>query len=105
MAAYLESLRRVGGENAEVLLPAHGPPITDPAGHVAHYIQHRLQREAKVLEALGSSSLAVEELVPRAYPEIAPAIYPLAAQSLLAHLIKLRSDGKASCGADGRWSR
>ena len=39
-----------------------------------------------------SSALA---LVPTAYPDVAPAIYPLAARSLLAHLYKLRDEGWA----------
>jgi len=96
MAAYLSSLRLIASLNPSVLLPAHGPPIHDPQGHLAHYIQHRLQREAKVLGALGKQPRTVDELVPLAYPEISPTIYGLAAQSLLAHLIKLGSDGKAA---------
>jgi len=36
----------------------------------------------------------VEVIVPGAYAEVSPSLYPLAARSLLAHLIKLEAEGK-----------
>jgi hypothetical protein len=42
-------------------------------------------------------------LVPPAYPDVPPAIYPLAARSLLAHLIKLERDGRARRDGE-RWA-
>ena len=104
MSAYLSSLARLRTENARRLLPAHGLPIDDPAARIDGYIAHRLAREQKVLAALTETPTAVGELVPLAYPEISPAIYALAAQSLLAHLLKLASDGKAR-RHDELWSR
>ena len=55
--------------------------------------------------ALGVAPATVEALVPPAYPDLAPALYPLAARSLLAHLHKLVHEGRARRHADGRWSR
>lgn len=92
MGLYLDSLRRLKGLGARVLYPAHGDPIPDPAACVDHYVAHRLGREAKVHAAVEAGAAPVEDLVPRAYPEVAPALYPLAARSLLAHLLKLEED-------------
>jgi glyoxylase-like metal-dependent hydrolase (beta-lactamase superfamily II) len=105
MAVYLDSLRLLRARNAPLLLPAHGPPIEDANGKLDFYVKHRLEREARVLAALSPAPRTVEELVPPAYPDIAPAIYPLAARSLLAHLLKLERDGRAARDPndDDRW--
>ncbi len=98
MRLYLASLERLRGfvrDGARWLLPSHGPPIGEPEALLAFYVKHRLERESKVIAAMQQSPATVEELVPRAYPEVAPAIYPLAARSLLAHLLKLRDEGRA----------
>jgi glyoxylase-like metal-dependent hydrolase (beta-lactamase superfamily II) len=98
MAAYLGSLARLRALGAACLLPAHGPPIAGPdqvAAKLDFYVAHRLEREARVAAALSGAPRTVEELVPPAYPDVPPAIYPLAARSLLAHLIKLEREGRA----------
>jgi glyoxylase-like metal-dependent hydrolase (beta-lactamase superfamily II) len=103
MAEYLQSLRRVRSQRPRVLLPAHGPPIEDADGKLDFYVAHRLQREARVFAALSvTEPRTVEELVPPAYPDVSPAIYALAARSLLAHLIKLERDRRARRDGD-RW--
>lgn len=107
MAIYLDSLRRLRtlvDEGARWLLPAHGPAIADAAGKLDFYLAHRLEREARVLAALDSEPRSVAELVPLAYPDVPPAIYPLAARSLLAHLLKLAQDGRALVDGE-RWRR
>jgi hypothetical protein len=87
-----------------VALPAHGGPIDEPSALFDHYVVHRLAREAKVLAALekapatGAPSTA---LVPLAYADTTPALWPIAALSLEAHLIKLEREGRAAQAADG----
>jgi glyoxylase-like metal-dependent hydrolase (beta-lactamase superfamily II) len=103
MRLYLDSLARLRALGARRLLPAHGEPVDDPERLLSFYVAHRLEREARVLAALRAGAAPVEELVPRAYPEVAPALYALAARSLLAHLLKLRDEGRALESA-GVWS-
>src|SRR5262249_52343642 len=102
MRLYLASLERLRSLRAKKLLPAHGDPIDDAEAHLSFYIAHRLQREAKVVAALQQGADTVANLGPVAYPDVAPAIYPLAARSLLAHLLKLRNEGRA-VEEDGVW--
>jgi len=109
MIAYLASLGRLRGLGARWLLPAHGPPIADADALLDFYVAHRLERERRVLAALSAEPRTVEELVPPAYPDVAPAIYGLAARSLLAHLHKLEREGRArkissSDGSGDRWT-
>jgi glyoxylase-like metal-dependent hydrolase (beta-lactamase superfamily II) len=104
MAVYLASLALVKAESASWLLPAHGPPIRDADGKLDFYVAHRLEREQRVLAALSDEPRTVEELVPPAYPDVPPHIWPLAARSLLAHLYKLRNEGRAISDGE-RWRR
>jgi hypothetical protein len=56
---------------------------------------HRLARENKVLNAVRQAGGAtLDALVPVVYDDVQPRLYPMASRSLLAHLIKLKADGK-----------
>ncbi|WP_439550529.1 MBL fold metallo-hydrolase [Falsiroseomonas sp.] len=98
MAAYMASLARLAERDHDLYLPGHGPPLPDPAPFVAALAAHRLEREAKVLDALRAARRATAlELVPAAYgPTLDMRLVPAAARSLLAHLIKLAAEGAAA---------
>ena len=104
MAEYLRSLEKLLARPQTALLPAHGPMI--PAGHakLREYIAHRLMREGKVFAALGKSDALVGEIVARAYADTPRLLWPLAERSLVAHLVKLATDGRAREVSPGRWS-
>lgn len=103
MKQYLDSLALLRTLQARCLIPAHGEPIHDADAKLAGYIAHRLSREAKVFSALSPKPQTIAALVPTAYPDVVPAIYPLAARSLLAHLHKLALDGRAIVDEQGAW--
>lgn len=103
MRIYLEQLARLRALRPSLLLPSHGEPVTDPDGLLAFYIKHRLEREGRVVAALAQGAGPVEQLVPLAYADVPPAIHPLAARSLLSHLLKLQSEGRA-VDEGGTWS-
>jgi glyoxylase-like metal-dependent hydrolase (beta-lactamase superfamily II) len=95
MAAYLESLESLKKLRLKRIAPAHGYVIEEPKQLVQEYIDHRLAREAEILAALGSETMRVEDMVEIVYGEVEEAeIAELAANNVLAHLIKLRTDGK-----------
>ncbi len=94
MAAYLDSLARVRDLDAEWLLPGHGEPISEPRKAVDALIAHRLEREGQVLEALGPDPVAPSQLVGGLYHGYPPEVLEYAAQTLLAHCIKLANEGR-----------
>ena len=100
MSDYLASLDRLLAAGPGTIYPAHGPVVPAGAAKLLDYKKHRLQREAAVLAALKSEPLTLSRLVPAAYPEINPELYPLAERSLLAHLLKLVKDGRAAQAGD-----
>jgi glyoxylase-like metal-dependent hydrolase (beta-lactamase superfamily II) len=100
MRQYLASLRRLRDE-ARVLLPSHGPALPEAARVLDHYVSHRLAREANVRQAVRTVGPAtIAALLPVAYPDAPPSVWPLAALSLEAHLVKLVEDGEIVRDAD-----
>lgn len=94
LVEYLQSLNRLLALNAARAFPAHGPVIEDPAALIRHYIEHRAQRESQVRAALQAGATTIDDLLARIYPGLQPALEPMARESLLAHLIKLESEGR-----------
>lgn len=93
---YLASLRRLQALDLSLLLPAHGPQIEDPATLLAEYLAHRQMREDQIIAELARGPRTVAELVPPIYAEVDPRLYPMAAQSVTAHLLKLEREGRAA---------
>jgi glyoxylase-like metal-dependent hydrolase (beta-lactamase superfamily II)/8-oxo-dGTP pyrophosphatase MutT (NUDIX family) len=96
MKQYLDSLERLAAEPVDFILPAHGHVLAPAVGAMRKLIAHRLGREAKVAGVLArSGGGTLDDLVPSAYDDVKPALYPVAKRSLLAHLEKLVEDGRA----------
>jgi glyoxylase-like metal-dependent hydrolase (beta-lactamase superfamily II) len=92
---YLDSLRRVRALEPHRLLPGHGEIIDDPAAVLDEYIGHRDEREMQVLEALSAGLSTPEEIGARVYPGLASGLGAAAADTMLAHLVKLEEEGRA----------
>ena len=91
---YLASLERIRELRPRRLLPGHGPVVEDPATVIADYIAHRAFRERQILEALAAGCSTREMIVRRVYGELSPVLAAAAEDSVLAHLIKLRREGR-----------
>ena len=103
MAAYMRSLQRLRERDDRLLLPGHGPAITDPAPFLAALAAHREEREALVAEALARAGrpATAAELVEPVYGALDPRLVAAAGRSLLAHLIKLETEGAAKREGEG----
>jgi glyoxylase-like metal-dependent hydrolase (beta-lactamase superfamily II) len=96
MVAYLASLRRLEGITLRRLYPGHGPVMDDPGVVIDEYISHRLEREEQIVAALEDGAGTVGAVVQEVYSDVDPALHPLAAHSVAAHLNKLVADGRVS---------
>lgn len=105
MKAYIESLQLLLRYPLKFIAPGHGEVLEDSHAVVAWLVNHRLQREAKVirgLQQLGRSS--VDELVVVVYDDVDTSLHKMAKLSLAAHLIKLRQENRALQHPDDeRW--
>jgi glyoxylase-like metal-dependent hydrolase (beta-lactamase superfamily II) len=102
LAAYLQSLERVMALEPRRLLPAHGPAIDDPAPILREYLRHRRLREAQIVKLLARGPMTTESLVDEIYRDLRPELRDAALGSTLAHMMKLRDEGRLS-EKDGAW--
>jgi len=93
MVAYMASLARLRALDLELIAPGHGPLVTDPAVTLDRYLEHRLERERQVLEALGEGLRDREELLDRVWPGVPAELRAGAAATLAATLDKLAAEG------------
>lgn len=94
MGAYMRSLETLRELEPAVIYPGHGPVVFTPKGKLDHYLRHRAKREERILEAVARGRNTPAEIVPEVYAGEAPeAMYPVAARSVLAHLLKLEREG------------
>jgi glyoxylase-like metal-dependent hydrolase (beta-lactamase superfamily II) len=94
MAAYVTSLNRLLARSDRLYAPGHGPAIAEPARHVRALIEHRNAREAGVLAALRAGPCTVPPLVDTLYAPVDPRLRGAAERNVLAHLLKLRAEGR-----------
>jgi glyoxylase-like metal-dependent hydrolase (beta-lactamase superfamily II) len=92
---YLASLQRVRDLAPRRLLPGHGPIVDDPVALIDKYIAHRAEREQQILKAMLDGARTVDEIVRRVYPTLPPSLSDAAADSVRAHLAKLRDEGRS----------
>lgn len=102
MAAYIESLRKVAARGDAVLWPTHGPPRDDAADYVHALVEHRLERERGVLEAVRSGLSHVKEIVALLYAAVDVKLHKAAGYSVWGHLVKLVDDGLVVTADGGR---
>jgi len=100
MTAYLDSLDLLSAACAqhalEFILPAHGYVIGGYAGEataaIARLKAHRLQREAKILEAMQTQPQGTpDDWLAHAYADVPERMWPVAKRSLIAHVARIES--------------
>jgi glyoxylase-like metal-dependent hydrolase (beta-lactamase superfamily II) len=94
--AYLGSLRRVRSRDPERLRPGHGPAIEDPGATCERLIEHRRDRERRVLAAVRAGATTLEGITDAAYGKDVSAVRGMAVATVEAHLEKLAVEGRVS---------
>lgn len=98
MAEYLRQLSRLEGLPVATLYPAHGPVIPDGVAKLREYQAHRAWREERVLLAIASFGrpATLEEVVPRAYDDVAAFAWSIAERTTEAIVEKLVAEGRVT---------
>jgi glyoxylase-like metal-dependent hydrolase (beta-lactamase superfamily II) len=93
MKDYLQSLELLRNYDFNKIGPGHGDFLGDPMAVVDWIIDHRLEREKKVISKLKTfSKVTSKDLVKSVYDDVDPKLHPIAIWSLEAHLYKLLED-------------
>jgi glyoxylase-like metal-dependent hydrolase (beta-lactamase superfamily II) len=103
MTLYMESLDLLLGREDRIYLPAHGPAVDNPHGHVRRLVGHRRMREKQILAQLGAGEGRIPVMVEAMYRDIDPRLHPAAGRSVLAPLVDLQRRGLVR-GEGERWS-
>lgn len=94
LATYLRSLELLESVTEGTLYPGHGPPVPDGKKVIRKTLQHRAEREAQLVAALGEAPQSARDLVEKIYTDVPKSVYGLAERSLLSGLIKLEEEGQ-----------
>jgi glyoxylase-like metal-dependent hydrolase (beta-lactamase superfamily II) len=98
MAAYLDSLRRLLELDLDAICPGHGPVVWEPRAKLEEYLEHRLERERLVVQALEAGLSSRDEVLERAWSDVdldaGPYLRIAAGLTLDAHLEKLSAEGR-----------
>ncbi|MCU1266013.1 MAG: Zn-dependent hydrolase-like glyoxylase [Acidobacteria bacterium] len=104
MRDYLKSLERMRAlPNLSVIFGGHGPAIANPYTKIDEYINHRLEREEKILQAVREGAGHAKEIVAVVYTDVSPKAHAMAERAVLAHLEKLVADQLVT-RTDEAWS-
>jgi glyoxylase-like metal-dependent hydrolase (beta-lactamase superfamily II) len=97
LADYLGSLDRLRAladdASLTVLLPGHGPLLTDPTGVLDYYQAHRRERLAMVTAALEAGDRTADDIVARVYADVPTGLRVFAKMSVRAQLEYLAGEG------------
>jgi hypothetical protein len=66
--------------------------VWDAQAKLEEYISHRIDRENRLILALGEGKRTIEELLDSVWPEVEEPLRPLATATLAAHLDKLEEE-------------
>lgn len=94
LKAYMESLHRLRELDLDVICPGHGPYVEDPRAKLDEYIEHRTDRERRLVAALDAGLREEDELLDKVWDDAPADLRPAAALTLRAHLDKLREEGR-----------
>lgn len=100
MTEYFASLERMQLLNPAVIIPGHGPTMTQPPDVFAQYIERRSTREREIYAIVARGPTTIEAMVPELYPVVLPHFRRAAAATILAHLEKLRAEGRVRPESD-----
>jgi glyoxylase-like metal-dependent hydrolase (beta-lactamase superfamily II) len=98
LGEYLDGLRRLDEYELVVLCPGHGPPVWEPHEKLEQYIEHRLDRERRLIAALDEGLRTDDELLDSAWDDAPPDLRFFATLSMRSHLMKLRDEGRLPAG-------
>jgi glyoxylase-like metal-dependent hydrolase (beta-lactamase superfamily II) len=95
MRHYFDSLNLLLARDDHVYLPGHGPLLRDPRNLVRAMLTHRMLREQSIARKLADGPGDAISIMEALYAQLNPKLKKAAERSVLAHLLKLETEGKA----------
>ena len=86
---FMASCYRLQRKNWKTFHAGHGAPIPTPGARLDWLIEHRLGREAEILEALSAGPARAYDIACRIYTDTPTALMGAATRNVFAHLVDL----------------
>ena len=97
MAAYLQSLERLRKRRLSRLCPGHGDVLDDPKAVLSEYVDApRSSGRTRFSSSSQPGRARSADLVAKIYVDVPEALHDMAGRSVLAHLQKLKAEGRVS---------
>ncbi len=97
---FMAACHRLRARDWSVFHSGHGAPTTNPAERLDWLIEHRLQRETQILDALSKGPASAQELAEQIYVETPKALLPAAERNVFAHLVDLTGKSRVAPQGD-----
>jgi glyoxylase-like metal-dependent hydrolase (beta-lactamase superfamily II) len=93
LTQFMASCRLLQSKEFNLFLPGHGDPVQNPSARLNFLINHRLERESQIKEAIKETALTALEITEIIYTNIDNSLIPAAMRNVFAHLIDLNERG------------
>ena len=93
----MNSLELLVARADQVLWPAHGDAIRNPAVFLKEFIAHRKKREQQISHCIESGLCEIPVMVKHMYKDVDERLHAPAAMSVLAHIEYMISTGRVEC--------
>lgn len=93
-AAYMRSLERVAGLRPAHLYPGHGPDTADASRAITEYIEHRLERERQIVDAVRRGAATAADITATVYADVPEELRSAAEFQVGVQLTKLIDEGR-----------
>ena len=94
LSDYMRSLEKLRELDLTTIYPGHGPEVTDPAGKIAEYTEHRMMRERRLVAALERGERSKAALLAEVWDDVPEQLRGAAAIAMQAHLEKLADESR-----------
>jgi glyoxylase-like metal-dependent hydrolase (beta-lactamase superfamily II) len=98
-SAYLESLYLVADLGVGRIEPGHGDAMDDAGATISGYIDHRLERERQIVQAVRDGARTFDDIVDEVYETVPIGLRHAALHQVEVQVTKLLSDGAVTFSA------
>ena len=89
LTQFMASCRLLKSKEFNLFLPGHGDPVKNPSERLNFLINHRLERERQIKEAIKRTPLTALKITESVYTDVDKSLIPAATRNVFAHLIDL----------------
>ena len=105
LVQYITSMKATQELPAELVLPGHGDPVTDPVALIDQRLRMHRRRAGKILRILDEGPMTAYEIATRIWGDVPLTQAYLMVSEVLGHVDLLLNEGKVSEVQDGELVR